>query len=125
VGKFYNVILCDDIREEIGNKKSLMGIFGGDVLVPRFPAQLRLAIFFQYLPEPNESGPTLIAFRLLQDEEEIAQGRIEATVQDSQPAGFVLPKAMIGFEKETALRMLASVNGGTEEEILNKKIRQV
>jgi hypothetical protein len=39
VGKFYNVILCDDIREEIGNKKSLMGIFGGDVLVPRFPAQ--------------------------------------------------------------------------------------
>jgi hypothetical protein len=31
---------------------------------------------------------------------------------------------MIGFEKETAFRMLASVNAGPEEEILNKKIRQ-
>jgi hypothetical protein len=125
VGKFYNVIVCDDVREEKGNKKSLMGVFGGDVLVPEFPAQIQLAIFFQYLRASNESGPTLIEFRLLQDEDEIAHGRIEANVHDTQPATVVLPKAMIGFEKQTAFRMLASVSGGPEEEILNKKIRQV
>jgi hypothetical protein len=30
-------ILCDDIRQEIGNKVSLMGIYGKDVLVAGIP----------------------------------------------------------------------------------------
>lgn len=30
-------ILCDDIRQEVGNKISLMGIYGKEVIIPEIP----------------------------------------------------------------------------------------
>lgn len=36
---------CDDVRSEIGNKTSLMGIYGGELLVPVMPTMVpRLAV---------------------------------------------------------------------------------
>jgi hypothetical protein len=32
------VLYCDDIREELGNKYSLMGVYASDLLVPELPA---------------------------------------------------------------------------------------
>ncbi len=31
------VVFCDDIRLEIGNKASLMGVYGGEMVFPAFP----------------------------------------------------------------------------------------
>jgi hypothetical protein len=31
------IMICDDIREEVGNKMSMMGIYQKDIYVPRFP----------------------------------------------------------------------------------------
>ena len=33
-------ILCDDIRSETGNKFSLMGIYGSNIVIKKFPAVL-------------------------------------------------------------------------------------
>jgi len=30
-------LICDDIRQEVGNKVSLMGVYGKDVIVPDIP----------------------------------------------------------------------------------------
>jgi len=35
--KFNFAIICDDIREEIGNKISFMGVYTKDIFVPKFP----------------------------------------------------------------------------------------
>jgi len=35
--KEISVFLCDDIRQEVGNKVSLMGIYGKDVILPEIP----------------------------------------------------------------------------------------
>ncbi len=35
--KFNFVIICDDIRTEVGNKISMMGVYQKDIFVPRFP----------------------------------------------------------------------------------------
>lgn len=46
-GRSANCLFCDDIRHEVGNKFSLIGIYAGDMLVfaTRFPVTLpRLAI---------------------------------------------------------------------------------
>src|ERR1700743_2371862 len=38
MNRSFLVQFCDDIRAEVGNKTSLMGIYGGDMMVPSFPA---------------------------------------------------------------------------------------
>lgn len=50
--RFNYSIICDDIREEVGNKLSLMGIYGKDIYVPRLPftfPQLCVAIAYNNL----------------------------------------------------------------------------
>jgi hypothetical protein len=32
---------CDDVRQEIGNKFSLMGCYGSDLYVPAFPITMQ------------------------------------------------------------------------------------
>ena len=34
------VIYCDDVREEIGSKFSYMGVYGADLVIPKFPVVL-------------------------------------------------------------------------------------
>lgn len=41
-----DTIVCESIRQEANNKMSLLGIFGDEILVPRFPYQFpSLAVF--------------------------------------------------------------------------------
>ncbi len=43
-------IICDDIREEVGNKLSFMGAYGNDIFIPRTPyvfPQICFAIFYK------------------------------------------------------------------------------
>jgi hypothetical protein len=44
--RWIHAIWCDDIRHELGNKPSLMGVYTGDLVMPTLPAMLpRLAVF--------------------------------------------------------------------------------
>lgn len=40
IAKKYHIILCDDVRHEVGNKLSLMGVYGADLCISRLPAML-------------------------------------------------------------------------------------
>lgn len=44
--KVTNVVLCDDIRTERNNKLIMVGVYTADLLVPKFPANMRLALYF-------------------------------------------------------------------------------
>src|SRR5688500_4908101 len=95
-GKFRNAILCEDVREELRNKKSLMGVFAGDVLVDKFPAQIRFALYVEYIPLRGRTVTVLI--RLLQDEEEL--GTAEMSVHGThQPASLILPTVLARFDQ--------------------------
>jgi hypothetical protein len=47
------VILCDDIRMEIDNKVSLMGVIPGDLIVEEIPSVMPLLAFMIVLEEPK------------------------------------------------------------------------
>lgn len=50
--KFEYFIVCDDIRQELGNKLSFMGVYGDEIFVPSFPftfSQLSVAIKYRNL----------------------------------------------------------------------------
>jgi hypothetical protein len=122
VGRFESVILCEDIRDEVGNKKSLMGVISGDLIVPSFPATLPIAVFLVYQPNADRDCEALFDFRIMQDDTEIVRAGMNSQIPAGQVANLILPKALMGVEKEVVFRLLASVNKGPEEQIIKKRI---
>lgn len=101
-----------------------MGVMAGDIFVNSLPATISIAVFLEYQPDADDSKKLLVDIRIMQGDEEIAKAKIESNIEDGQHALMILPRALIGFEKETNFRMLVSANGRAEEEILTRKIRK-
>jgi Family of unknown function (DUF6941) len=58
IAKKINTILCDDVRQEIGEKMSLMGIYSKDIVVNKVPAILpfiNLIVMFEDIKEPFDN----------------------------------------------------------------------
>jgi hypothetical protein len=124
VAGFHNVILCEDIRDEVGNKKSLMGVFSGDIVVQGFPAQVQFAIYLEYIADNTESEATF-EFRLMDGEKQMAKGNGVASLLDHRHAVIVIPRGLAIFTAETTLRLLMSIEGKPETQILSKRILQI
>lgn len=56
--KRVKTILCDDVRQEIGNKLSLIGVYSKDIVVraalPALMPMLHLVVMFEGIKEPFE-----------------------------------------------------------------------
>ena len=117
--QFRNAILCEDIREEAGNKKSLMGVFGGDVWVNNFPAQLRVAFYAEYLPNADLHD---LQFTLSLSENKIAEGAIQIPADRKQVVTLAIPQGVLLLKEpgDIVLRV-----GFADEmlEILRKKVQ--
>jgi hypothetical protein len=46
--RILTTLVCDDVREEVGNKSTLVGVYQGDLTVPEAPTMLpKLSFFFR------------------------------------------------------------------------------
>lgn len=50
--RYIHTIWCDDIRQEIGNKPSLMGVYTGQLILPQLPMTLQRLGVFSTLSSP-------------------------------------------------------------------------
>lgn len=72
------VMFCDDVRQEVGNKLSYLGVYGGNLVVPAFPTNLvKLCCVFSLLL-PSKAPPKSVTFKLLRDEEVIFETDLPA-----------------------------------------------
>lgn len=66
MGKFHRqveVIYCDDIRQELGHKNSIMGVYGSDLIVNKFPFTIqKLCLSVRVLTPINEPFISLEIF---------------------------------------------------------------
>lgn len=66
-------IICDDIRNEIGNKFSLMGVFTNDIVVsttaPGTPFILRLGLFARIQLEASDAYPDSLQLTIRRGDE--------------------------------------------------------
>ncbi|MFM0435935.1 hypothetical protein PQQ84_05700 [Paraburkholderia strydomiana] len=67
---------CDDVRAELGNKLSVMGIYSGEIIVPSAPFVLARLCCVAACMTPVERPFSSLAFRLAVDGTEIARGEI-------------------------------------------------
>src|ERR1041385_6832339 len=115
-----NVILCDDIRQEIGNKRSLMGVFGGDILAAEMPAQIQLSLYCDLLrSNPNKEIVLEIAFYV--DTQKIVQFGMQMAPSAEKYAAIVVPKGAALFEKDGAFRVTLKYEN-EEVEIFQRRV---
>lgn len=69
--KVIDFIVCDDIRQEVGNKLTVVGIYNDRVKIEtknpsalQFPIPFRLGVFVRLLVQKNDNCPEELAFVL-------------------------------------------------------------
>ena len=55
IAKKYHVMLCDDVRNEVGNKLSFMGVYGPELWVGKVPAMMPHLCFVVMLDQISQS----------------------------------------------------------------------
>ena len=75
---------CDDVRQEVGNKVSYMGIYGANLIVPSLPTTLLKLCCILTVRIPAISPPKQVTLKLLRDEEVIFEAdAIQAAMNES------------------------------------------
>jgi hypothetical protein len=64
---------CDDVRQEIGNKFSLMGCYGTDLYVSSFPITLPKLCVFVHVRTPREQPFRRLTLRLMRGADALSE----------------------------------------------------
>ena len=125
--RFMVAVVCDDIRPEVGNKVSFMGIYGQELVVPSFPATLPKLCAAVYVRTLTSDPFRRLTVRVQKDDTELGQIEIpqaqlealQSQIKDSIEEGYISAAFMCQFspvtlEQPCALRFRAE----TERETL-------
>lgn len=83
------VIYCDDIREEVGNKFSYMGVYSGELVVARGAVVLpKLCVAVKAVTDIADPFETLVV-RLVQGDDEVELVSTGPIVFQAGPAGLL------------------------------------
>ena len=67
---------CDDVRQEVGNKLSFLGVYGPNLIVQSFPTTLVKLCCVMTVRTPANQRPKSVIFKLVKDEEVIFQAEL-------------------------------------------------
>ena len=129
MGRYLHTIYCDDVRIEVGNKQSLMGIYSGELLVPEFPIALPKLCIVVNLVTPIDKPLKELTIKITQNNETLIEVPVTGE-QLTQPQSsiiengekdnpdrrialnFTLMLAPFSIEKECILRVRAVTESG-------------
>ena len=122
--RFLTATYCDDIRNEVGNKLSLMGCYQGDLQVQTVPAMLPKLCVFASIVTPKERPFKSLTLRIVLDnDQELARmevpeaGLAEAAENNDETSTRRTFNAAIAFapfviEKPMSIRVVATTEDG-------------
>ena len=87
-------LYCDDIRQEVGGKVSLMGIYTGMMYLPEMPALLPRICVYSSLSVPIDDAIDHIEFELMVDGEIVLTIPGQLPVQSTAPADLLAPPTL-------------------------------
>jgi hypothetical protein len=120
-GRLQVAIVCEDVRKELGNKRSLIGVFSGDVVVGEFPATLSLAAYFEYITDV--AGMFDIEFVVYFGDRQVA--KFEAglsVVEPDQPSVMDLPRMNLTVLGPGDIRIEMGTKPNAPETIITKRV---
>ena len=70
-------VFCDDVRQEVGNKLSYLGVYGPNLVVPAFPTTLiKLCCVLTVRLPASAPPPKSVVFRLIRDDEVVFEANL-------------------------------------------------
>jgi hypothetical protein len=60
-----SIVVCDDVRREENGKEILIGVYGSDIILDRFPGLVAPVFWVQMIP--NDAEKLSIGFRLINE----------------------------------------------------------
>lgn len=69
---FLSTIYCDDVRQEVGGKLSLIGVYNGVMYVPQFPVTLPKLWIVATFVAPKDEPMKSLKFRVFKNNEPLA-----------------------------------------------------
>ena len=120
--KVRNALICEYIADGPNKKKSLINVYGGNIIVEEFPSIIPLAFYLEIFPEIEEE--TRFTFDLELDKKGIV--RIAATVPPPPTPGhtgvIIYPQFAFELEKTAEDRIISQAAGGRRQVLLRKTI---
>ena len=120
-------IFCDDIRQEVSGKHTLVGVYSGGLFVQNFPAMIAsLSIFVRFMTAAK-STPESLSVRVVKGDQVIHEFAVPGSdlkrIKESAPAGsseeniqtmqFMIGLNQLPFEGDSALHVEALTDEGT------------
>lgn len=87
--RFLLTIVCDDVRHEMGNKLSMMGVYENSIILESFPAVVPRLCFVMKARSPADRPFERLTFVVRRDDEVI----LEAELQQAQLAAMAAQPA--------------------------------
>lgn len=118
--KIRNIIICEDIRQEVGNKISLMGILGSFInmdIQPNFPENanvmmsLACLVCIENTNPANDTKDFNVQVTMSIEESEFAKlnARIHSTGEDNRNIYLPVPKFEFGVKESTKFSINAKI----------------
>lgn len=106
--KLINTFFCDDVRFEVNNKLSLIGLYDDKMVYPahvKFPIQTRITILLKFKLEKDDPAPRHFEFKYFMNEKEImkADGDMQQNITNDNiqlainAEGLVLDAGELGY----------------------------
>lgn len=101
--KFKCVVICDDIRREDNGKQILIGVYSGNIVVEKFPANLVLSAWLQCTA--SETGDIPLNLRIVNGEKEAVaggSGKVHVEVA-AENMSLTIPRLLVQVSTEDTL----------------------
>lgn len=105
-GRYVHTVWCDDIRQEVGNKPSFMGVFSGGILLPAVPAAMSRLGVYTWVVSPIDKPIESLLLQVVRDD-----GLVLAEIKSEGPTLGAIPRV----EDATRQQIIVGVNMGPFE----------
>ena len=120
---FKNVVLCEHVVIGTGNKHSLINVYGGDVLVGEFPAELLFGLYVEFIPDGSMPHDSSLEIRVDGKVVGRALFRIDDVVTGNLGV-IALPVFQIALEQEATMEVFAIIGEHKPHSILKKRLER-
>ena len=120
-GTLTTALLCEDVRTELGNKHTIVGVFSNDILVASLPAVLSLSAYLEYVPD--EIGVQNITLSIVVAGNVVANIEAKLSVVEAKTVSVLyLPRVNLTVPRAAEIRLDMKVFPGEPTTIIKKQV---
>jgi hypothetical protein len=116
------IVICDDIRQETNGKHILIGVYGGNILVPEANFSLQLCMWIEFIA--TSCGTETMHIRVSYAKNVIVVMKAELEINEIGPMAVATPGVPVQGASEGDVVIEISSDGQNWKEIKRKSVRK-